>query len=258
MQRDGFAGYTNGTVVTVPVAVLGDSLTLSLDGGSTSGVRVGIVGDPDRTAAASAPITGKHTAAIVTWVGLGSDVRMLYGAVQLEIVIPEDAKVFAFAFWNTPAPQPTGIKVDMVASAGAEPATTQYGGGDFTKAWDGNTATFYDFLEADGGYTEATVAGSGSDNGSGSAGRSISCLRYFPRAQYIAGRYKGGAFVGYTAAGKNITLATITETPSLRWQLLNVSSSSSSSGDKVVRVRYNAPDGGFGNIAEIEVYAHEE
>jgi hypothetical protein len=249
VQRDGFAGFRGGTVVTVPVAVAGDSVTLSLDGGSTSGVRVGVVGDPNRTVATSMPITGKHTDVLVTWEGLGSDLRMLYGAVQLQIEIPTDATVFAFAFWDSPAPRPTGVKLAMTASTGAEPANTEFGGGDFTKAWDSDTATFYDFTKADGGFTEATTASR--------ADRSISCLRFFPRAQYIAGRYEGGTFIGFTSAGKAVPLATITETPSLSWQLLNVSDSSSPA-EKVVRVRYNSPDGGFGNMAEIEVYAHEE
>jgi hypothetical protein len=35
LQRDGFAGYRAGTVTTAPVAVAGDRLTLSLDGGAT-------------------------------------------------------------------------------------------------------------------------------------------------------------------------------------------------------------------------------
>merc|ERR1719231_1758865 len=46
LQRDGFAGYRGGTVVTAPVRVAGDSLTISVDAGSNNGVRVGIVGDP--------------------------------------------------------------------------------------------------------------------------------------------------------------------------------------------------------------------
>ena len=195
LQRDGFA----------PVAVLGGSLALSLDGGSTSGVRVGVVGDPKRTAAARVPITGKRADVVVSWEGLGSDLSMLYGAVQLEIVIPEYATVFAFVFWEPPVPVASGAKVAMAASTGAKPANTEYGGGDYTKAWDGDTVTFYDYLEADGGYTEATVGG-----GVGAAGRSVSCLRFFPRAHFTAGRYEGGQFVGYTSAGKAVPLATIT------------------------------------------------
>ena len=94
-------------------------------------------------------------------------------------------------------------------------------------------------MNANGSYTEAKLAHASS----------VSCIRFFPRAQYISGRYAGGTFVGYTAAGVSVALATIVETPSLEWQLLNVSTRAS-----VVSVRYNSPDGGFGNMAEIEVY----
>merc|ERR1712014_543179 len=70
LQRDGFAGYQGGTVVTAPVLVSGNSLTISLDGGqSTTGVRVGIVGDKDRPASDCDPIIGKHTDVTVTWKG---------------------------------------------------------------------------------------------------------------------------------------------------------------------------------------------
>ncbi len=244
LQRDGFAGYRGGTVVTVPVAVAGDSLTLSLDGGNTLGVRVGVVGDPNRTAAACRPITGRHTDALVSWNGEpGTDLRMLYGAVQLEFVIPSDATLFAFMFWNTPAPRPSGVRVKATAADGARPANTQYGGGDFSKAWDGDTTTFYDYVNGDGGFTEATL-----DHPA-----SVSCLRYFPRAQYLSGRYRGGTFVGFTSNGTAVPLATIAETPSIRWTLLNVSAL-----EKVVRVRYNSPHGGFGNMAEIEVYERDQ
>ena len=238
LQRDGFAGYQGGTVITVPVGVAGDSLALSLDGGNSTGVRVGIVGDPERPPEACEPIRGVHTDQVVTWTGKGSDLRKLYGAVSLEIVIPSDATVFAFTFWATPLPQPTGIKIGANASRGAQPATTKYGGGDFTRAWDGDTATFYDYLYPDDGFTEATLA----------RDAAISCLRYFPRSQYLD-RYTGGTFVGYTAAGKEVLLATIVDAPSLRWNLLNVSATA-----LVTRVRYNSPKGGFGNVAEIEVY----
>ena len=62
-------------------------------------------------------------------------------------------------------------------------------------------------------------------------------------------RYTGGTFVGYTATGSEVLLAAISDDPSLRWNLLNVTNTT-----KVTSVRYNSPDGGFGNIAEIEVY----
>jgi len=238
LPRDGFAGYRGGRVITVPVAVAGDSLIMSLDGGSAAGVQVGIVGDLERPAEVCEPITGKHTDVVVKWKGRGSDLRKLYGAVSLEIVIPSDATVFAFSFVATPPPIPSGVKIGAAASKGAQPCTTAYGGGNFTMAWDGDTTTFYDYLQANGGYTEATLAHEAS----------ISCLRFFPRSQYLD-RYAGGAFVGITASGDEVPLATIGDAPSLRWELLNVSATA-----KVTSIRYTAPDGGFGNMAEIEVY----
>merc|ERR1712060_698787 len=45
LQKDGFAGYQGGTVLTAPVRISGNVLKVSLDAGqSTTGVRVGIVG----------------------------------------------------------------------------------------------------------------------------------------------------------------------------------------------------------------------
>ena len=102
--------------------------------------------------------------------------------------------------------------------------------------------TFFDGVSADGGYTEAKLAHAAS----------VSCIRFFPRAQYISGRYAGGTFVGFTKSGAAVPLATIAETPSLKWQLLNVTART-----EVVSVRYNSPDGGFGNMAEIEVYGRK-
>jgi hypothetical protein len=63
--------------------------------------------------------------------------------------------------------------------------------------------TFFDGVDADGGYTEAVLAHAAS----------VSCIRFFPRAQYISGRYTGGAFVGYTTAGAAVPLATIGRAP---------------------------------------------
>ena len=96
-------------------------------------------------------------------------------------------------------------------------------------------------MSADGGYTEAKLAHAAS----------VSGISFFPRAQYVS-RYAGGTFVGYTKSGAAVPLATIAETPSLKWQLLNVTART-----EVVSVRYNSPDGGFGNMAEIEVYGRK-
>jgi hypothetical protein len=238
LQQDGFAGYQGGRVVTVPVAVLGDSLTISLDGGNSSGVRVGIVGDPERPAVDCNAITGKHTDVIVTWGKNGSDLKKLYGAVQIEFVIPDDATVFAFSFKKSHLPKPKGCRIGATATEGAEPPTTEFGGGDYTMAWDGNTETFFDYSKANGGYTTAKLDHEAS----------ISSIRFFPRSQYLE-RCIGGRFVGITAAGQQVPLARISEFPSLTWNLLNVTETV-----KITSVQYEAPDGASGNMAEIEVY----
>ena len=46
LQRDGFAGYQGGTVMTAPFRVSGTTLKVSVDGGAT-GIQVGVVGDKD-------------------------------------------------------------------------------------------------------------------------------------------------------------------------------------------------------------------
>lgn len=101
LQRDGFAGYQGGRVVTAPVRVEGDSLIVSLDGGGTSGVQVGVVGDNERLVEDSTPIKGKHTDFVVTWKKHGSNLEKMNGAIALEFVIPDDATVFAFSFKST-------------------------------------------------------------------------------------------------------------------------------------------------------------
>ena len=55
----------------------------------------------------------------------------------------------------------------------AEPGQTTYGGGNYTLAWDGDTATFFDYTHEDGGYTEVRLDHE----------ESVSCLRSFPHSQ---------------------------------------------------------------------------
>merc|ERR1712232_72066 len=59
LQRDGFAGYQGGTVITPPVRVEGSVLKVSVDGGST-GVQVGIFGSNGFAVENCDPIKGKQ------------------------------------------------------------------------------------------------------------------------------------------------------------------------------------------------------
>merc|ERR1712048_621439 len=109
-----------------------------------------------------------------------------------------------------------------------------YGGGDYTMAWDGNVNTFYDYSQANGGWTKAQLK----------TPSSIVQIDFYPRSGFLQ-RHVGGNFVGYTSDGTAVDLATISAQPSLSWNSLTVTSSKT-----FVAVRYNAPNGGYGNIAE--------
>merc|ERR1712110_1393074 len=91
LQRDGFAGYQGGTVITAPVRVAGNILKVSVDGGASSGVQVGIVGDSQFTVENCDPIKGKMTDVTVTWKGSSDLSHYVNGAISLEFKIPEDA-----------------------------------------------------------------------------------------------------------------------------------------------------------------------
>jgi hypothetical protein len=139
-----------------------------------------------------------------------------------------------------PAPPPpvAGCKVKTTPEAGAGPAMSGYGGGDYKMAWDGNTRTFYDYSKADGGWTQASMASDAPVTG----------IRWYPRENFLS-RHVGGRFVGVASNNEEVGLATI-EVAKDGWNILNVTAGS----DKFHSVKYYAPNGGYGNVAEIEVY----
>lgn len=96
LPRDHWAGYCGGTVVTAPVRVAGGALRVSVDGGATDGIRIGIEDDAKRSVATADPIKGKVVDHVVTWGG-DSSISMLNGAVSIVFMIPADATAFAFA-----------------------------------------------------------------------------------------------------------------------------------------------------------------
>ena len=94
LQRDGFAGYRGGSVVTSPIRVEGKTLTVSVDGGAT-GVQVGVVGDKDLSVDNCEPIKGPQTDYEVTWKGKDLS-SYTNGAIALEFKMGADATAFAF------------------------------------------------------------------------------------------------------------------------------------------------------------------
>jgi PKD repeat protein len=110
------------------------------------------------------------------------------------------------------------------------------------KVFDENTGTFFDAAEANGAWV-------GLDLGADNAAR-ITRIRFHPRSGY-EDRMNGGVFEGSSSSDFSdpVGLATVSTSPSGGWTELVVT------GSEALRyVRYRAPDGGHGNVAEIEFY----
>jgi hypothetical protein len=111
-------------------------------------------------------------------------------------------------------------------------------GSEYCMATDGDTNTFYGYSQANGAYT-------GLDFGTA---RTIGQIRYYPRANY-ASRMNGGKFQGSNASSSSgfVDLYTISTTPAIQWNEVTISNAPA-----YRYIRYLAPDGGYGNIAEVE------
>jgi len=107
------------------------------------------------------------------------------------------------------------------------------------KAFDGNTATFYDAAAGDGATT-------GIDVGAGNAA-TVTSIRFYARAGWPQ-RMIGGMFEGsHSPTGGYVTLATASSASDTAWTTLMVA------GAAPYRyLRYRTPAGGWCNVAEIE------
>ncbi len=124
----------------------------------------------------------------------------------------------------------------------------QDGGADKTKAFDGDTATFFDAPEA----TNGNGVWVGLDLGEGKDA-TIAKIRFYPRTDFPA-RMVNGKFQGSDTAdfSKNVVdLFTVdTEPTADQW-----TETTKIGSDKKFRyVRYLAPDDGWGNVSEIELF----
>lgn len=97
LQRDGFAGYRGGNVITAPVLIEQNVLKVTVAGGNTTGIKIGIVGDSDFSLDNCDAITGKKTDIIVSWNGKTDLSHLRHGAFALEFQVPTDATAFAFS-----------------------------------------------------------------------------------------------------------------------------------------------------------------
>jgi mannose/cellobiose epimerase-like protein (N-acyl-D-glucosamine 2-epimerase family) len=117
-------------------------------------------------------------------------------------------------------------------------------GSEYCKATDGNTSTFYDASQANAAYT-------GLDFGSAKV---IGKIRFYPRSGF-ASRMNGGKFQGSNTSSSTgfVDLYTISTTPAVQWNEVTIANPTAYRW-----VRYLAPAGGYGNIAEMEFYSTQE
>nr|WP_323125816.1 cohesin domain-containing protein [Gracilibacillus oryzae] len=115
-------------------------------------------------------------------------------------------------------------------------------GTEYDKAFDGDTNTFFDYKEANGGYT-------GMDAGEGNQVE-LTQVRFFPRTGFTD-RMTGGKIQGSNVSSDEgfVDLYTITSEPEAGWNAVDITS------EETYRYfRYISPDGGHSNIAELVFY----
>ncbi|WP_200868433.1 cohesin domain-containing protein [Gracilibacillus boraciitolerans] len=115
-------------------------------------------------------------------------------------------------------------------------------GAEYDKAFDGNTSTFFDYQEANAGYT-------GIDVGEGNQVEPAQ-IRFYPREGFTR-RMNGGKIQGSNVSPNEgfVDLYTISSEPDSGWNVVELST------EETYRyLRYISPDGGHANIAELEFY----
>jgi hypothetical protein len=119
-------------------------------------------------------------------------------------------------------------------------------GSEYTKAFDGDTSTSYNYFSSKEGFT-------GLDFGSDSI-RRISVIKYYPRNTFES-RMTGGKFQGSNTNMYSgyVDLHTITTVPAAgRWTDITLSSPAA-----YRYVRYLGADGTYSNIGEIQFYSND-
>jgi endoglucanase len=118
-------------------------------------------------------------------------------------------------------------------------------GNTITNVFDGSLSTFFDAPSGNGAWA-------GLDFGAGVT-NSITQINYCPRAGYES-RMVGGVFQGANQANFSdaVTLFTVTNSPASG----QFSSASIPNAAAFRFVRYLSPDGGWGNVAEVEFYGY--
>ncbi len=129
--------------------------------------------------------------------------------------------------------------VKLTGTGFGTPGSWNNVGNTFAKALDGDVQTYFDGPVSDGNFV-------GIDTGNGAS----SMVRYYPR-QGATAKMIGGVFEGTNGdpvAGPYTEIHTITANPPPSWSSVNADL-----GDYRY-LRYRAPNGSYGNVAEIEFY----
>ena len=129
--------------------------------------------------------------------------------------------------------------VKLTGTGFGTPGSWNNVGNTFAKALDGDVQTYFDGPVSDGNFV-------GIDTGNGAS----SMVRYYPR-QGATAKMIGGVFEGTNGdpvAGPYTEIHTITTNPPPSWSSVNADL-----GDYRY-LRYRAPNGSYGNVAEIEFY----
>jgi alpha-glucosidase len=111
------------------------------------------------------------------------------------------------------------------------------------KAYDGNVATFFDAANSDGVWA-------GIDLGAAGASK-VTALRYYPRDSWSA-RMTGGLFQGANQSNFSdaVTLSTVaSQPPEGQYTLVAISNAQT-----FRYLRYLSPNGGWGNVSEVQFY----
>ncbi|MFC1504864.1 carbohydrate binding domain-containing protein, partial [Spirochaetota bacterium] len=136
---------------------------------------------------------------------------------------------------NTPPPGEEGLLSGTVFGHGDAWAA----GSEYDKAFDGDTATYFDCADPSGGYT-------GIQLGSSAA---VTKIRFHPRLPNFPHRMKNGKIQG-SADGLSYTdLYIVSSIPAAGWNEVTIDNA-----NKYTYLRYVGADGTYCNVAEIEFY----
>ncbi len=194
-------------------------------------------GSPDKTTwstlatVASEPPAGQYATLTVTGAGPCRYLRYFSPS-------GSNCDVAEIEFHGKASAAGTGTYTKLYGTVIGTPGSWSGGGNTIAKVFDGDTGTFFDAAGPDGNWA-------GLDLGSA---KTITRIQYAPRPNWAA-RMVGGVFQGSNDSANWTTLATVSAAPPSN-ALTATTGLSSAAAYRYVR--YLAPSGTYGNVAEVE------